>query len=52
MSSFVAFGSRWISLAEHSRSSSTVVVSYLCAGEDLPPPSGDGVGHQRKLNLF
>jgi hypothetical protein len=41
MSSFVTFGSRWISLAECHRSSFDLVVSYLCAGEDLPPSSGD-----------
>jgi hypothetical protein len=41
MSSFVAFGSRWISLAERSHSSLALVVSCLCAGEDLPPSSGD-----------
>jgi hypothetical protein len=41
MSSFIAFGSQRISLAERSRSSFALVVSYLCAGEDLPPPSGD-----------
>jgi hypothetical protein len=39
MSSFVASGSRRISLAERSRSSFALVVSYLCAGEDLLPPS-------------
>jgi hypothetical protein len=41
MSSFMAFGSRWISLAERSHSSFAFVVSLLCVGEDLPPPSGD-----------
>jgi hypothetical protein len=41
MSSFVAFGSRRISLTERSRSSFALVVSCLCVGEDLPPPSGD-----------
>jgi hypothetical protein len=41
MSSFVTFGSRWISLAKRSRSSFTLVVSLLCAGEDLLPSSGD-----------
>jgi hypothetical protein len=39
MSSFVAFESRRISLAEHSHSSFALIVSFLCAGEDLPPPS-------------
>jgi hypothetical protein len=39
MSSFVAPGSRWISLAERSRSRFALVVSCLCAGEDLLPPS-------------
>jgi hypothetical protein len=38
----VAFGSRQISLDEHSHSSfAHVVVFCLCVGEDLPPPSGD-----------
>jgi hypothetical protein len=42
MSSFVAFWSQQISLAERSRSSFALVVSCLCAGEDLlPPSSGD-----------
>jgi hypothetical protein len=41
VSSFVAFGSRWISLAECCRSSFVLVVFFLCAGEDLPPPSSD-----------
>jgi hypothetical protein len=41
MSSFVAFGSRWINLAERSPSSFALVVSCLCAGEVLPPPSSD-----------
>jgi hypothetical protein len=36
----MAFGSRWISLDEHSRSGFHLVVYFLCAGEDLPP-SGD-----------
>jgi hypothetical protein len=40
MSSFMAFGSQLISLAEHSHSSFALVVSCLCAGEDLPPPFG------------
>jgi hypothetical protein len=38
-SSFVAFRSRRISLAERSRSSFALVVSCLCAGENLLPPS-------------
>jgi hypothetical protein len=41
MSSFIAFGSQRISLAERSRPSFALVVSYLCAGEDLPSSSGD-----------
>jgi hypothetical protein len=41
MSSFVAFRLRWISLAEHSHSCFSLIVSCLCAGEDLPPPSSD-----------
>jgi hypothetical protein len=40
ISSFVALRSRRISLAERSRSSFALIVSFLCAGEDLPP-SGD-----------
>jgi hypothetical protein len=39
MSSFVR--SRRISLAECSCSSFALIVSYLCAGEYLPPPSSD-----------
>jgi hypothetical protein len=35
MSSFVAFGSRWISLAERSCSNFALVISLQCAGEDL-----------------
>jgi hypothetical protein len=41
MYSFMTFGSRRVSLAERIRSSFALVVSYLCAGEDLPPPFGD-----------
>jgi hypothetical protein len=41
MSSFVSFGSRQISLAERSRSSFALIIFILCAGEDLPPSSGD-----------
>jgi hypothetical protein len=41
MSSFVAFRSRWIGLTERSRSSFALVISCLCAGVDLPPPSSD-----------
>jgi hypothetical protein len=41
MSSFVAFSSRWISLAECSRSSFALVVSCVCEGEGHPPPSDD-----------
>jgi hypothetical protein len=41
MPSFMAFGLRQISLAEHSRSSFALVISFLCASEDLPPPSSD-----------
>jgi hypothetical protein len=40
MSSFVAFGSRRISLAERSRSSFALLYYCLCVGEDAPP-SGD-----------
>jgi hypothetical protein len=40
---FVAFGSRQISLVEHSRSSFYFLwfLFCLCAGEDLPLSSGD-----------
>jgi hypothetical protein len=41
MSSFVAFGSRQISLAEPSHSIFAFIVSCLCAGEDLLLPFGD-----------
>jgi hypothetical protein len=41
MPSFMAFGSQRIRIAEHSRSSFALVVSFLCVGEDLPPPSGE-----------
>jgi hypothetical protein len=37
MSSFVAFRSRQICLAEHSHSSFALIISYLCVGKDLPP---------------
>jgi hypothetical protein len=39
MSSFMAFGSRRISLAECSGSSFALVISCLCAYENLPLPS-------------
>jgi hypothetical protein len=39
MSSFTTFGSQQISLDEQCRSSFALVVSYLCVGQDLPPPS-------------
>jgi hypothetical protein len=39
---FVAFGSRWISLIERSRSNfCSYYFIYLCAGEDLLPFSSD-----------
>jgi hypothetical protein len=41
MSSFAAFRSRRISHIECSRSSFALIVSYLCAGEDIPSSSGD-----------
>jgi hypothetical protein len=41
MSSFVAFGSRRISLAERIHSSFAFVVFILCAGDDLPTSFGD-----------
>jgi hypothetical protein len=40
MSSFMISGHGGC-LVEPSRSSFALVISYLCAGEDLPPPSGD-----------
>jgi hypothetical protein len=40
----VAFGSRWISLTEHSRSSFVLFVSVLCAGFSLSLSSDDIVG--------
>jgi hypothetical protein len=46
MSSFVAFGSRWICLVEHSRLSFALLVSLQCAGEDLPPSNDAGRGCQ------
>jgi hypothetical protein len=44
MSSFVAFGSQRISLAEHSRSSFALFVSLLCAGFSLSLSSNDAIG--------
>jgi hypothetical protein len=41
MSSFVAFGSLQISLAEHSLLIFALFKSCPYAGEDLPPTSGD-----------
>jgi hypothetical protein len=38
---FVASESRWISLAECSRSSFCSYWFYLCAGEDVAPSSSD-----------
>jgi hypothetical protein len=39
---FVAFGSRQISLVEHSRSNfCSFVFICLCVGEDVPRPSDD-----------
>jgi hypothetical protein len=49
MSSFVAFGSRRISLVEHSRSNFALIVSFLCAGEDLPPLDDVDKGCQCKI---
>jgi hypothetical protein len=40
MSSFVAFGSRQINLAQYSHSSFALIVSCLCTGEDVPPSFG------------
>jgi hypothetical protein len=52
MSSFVAFGSRWISLAERSHSNFAFVVFIPCAGEDLPPSSGDvDEGYQWEIQI-
>jgi hypothetical protein len=41
MFNFETFGSRRISLAERSHSSFALIVSFMCTGEDLPPPFGD-----------
>jgi hypothetical protein len=41
MSSFVAFGSRQISLSKRSHSSFALVVSFPCVGKEFPPPSGN-----------
>jgi hypothetical protein len=41
MSSFMAFGSWRISLAERSHLSFILIVFILCVGEDLPPSFGD-----------
>jgi hypothetical protein len=51
MSSFVAFGSRRISLAERSRSSFAPVVSCLCVVEDLPPSGDANEGYQCKIQI-
>jgi hypothetical protein len=42
----LAFGLRQISLAKCSHSSFTLVVSLLCAGEDLPPSNDVDEGFQ------
>jgi hypothetical protein len=44
MSSFMTFGSRRISLTENSHSSFAFVISFLCAGEEIPPSSNDADG--------
>jgi hypothetical protein len=41
MSSFMAFGSRQLSLVVRSRLSFVIIASLLCVGEDLPPYSDD-----------
>jgi hypothetical protein len=41
MSIFVPFESRWINVAERSRSIFSLVVSCSCAGEDFSPPFDD-----------
>jgi hypothetical protein len=41
MTSFMAFESRRICLAERSHSSFTLIVPCLCVSEDLPPSSDD-----------
>jgi hypothetical protein len=46
MSSFMVFRSRQISLAERNCSSFALVISCLCAGEDLPPSSDADEGCQ------
>jgi hypothetical protein len=48
MSSFVAFGPRWISLPERNHSSFALVVYLLCAGEDLHPSNDADEGCQWK----
>jgi hypothetical protein len=46
MSSFVAFESRWVSLADCSHSSFALVYLYFCSSEDLPPSSDVDEGYQ------
>jgi hypothetical protein len=53
MSSFLASGSRLISLAERSRSSFALLVSFLCAGHSLSLSFGDVVGgHQWNIQAL
>jgi hypothetical protein len=52
MSSFVAFESQRISLAERSHSSFALIVSLLCTSEDIPPSSGDvDEGYQWEVQI-
>jgi hypothetical protein len=49
MSSFMVFGSRRISLAEHSRSSFSLIEYLLCVGEDFPPSNDADKGCQWEI---
>jgi hypothetical protein len=49
MSSFVAFESRWISLAERSHSNFALVVFILCTGENLHPSGDVDEGYQWEI---
>jgi hypothetical protein len=49
MSSFVTFGSWRINLVERSHPSFTFVVSFVCAGKDLPPSDDTDEGYQWEI---
>jgi hypothetical protein len=49
MSSFMVFRSRRISLAEHSRSSFSLIEYLLCVGEDFPPSNDADKGCQWEI---